>query len=138
RVALSATGPDGDRLQWTYAELDARAGALAQRLRSLGAAPESLVAVCLDRGADLVASLVGVLKSGAGYLPVEPGLPDGRLSFMLTDAGASVLLTQPEHAGRLGELFGGPIVVLDGSAGEGPDPGPAGDESSLAYVMYTS
>ncbi len=139
RVALSAVGPDGDALQWTYGELDARANVLAHRLRSLGAAPESLVAVCLPRGAELVAAVLGVLKSGAGYLPVEPGLPDERVSFMLTDAGAAVLVTKPEHAARLGQLFDGPIVVMDGDpAGDVSDPVPAGGGGNLAYVMYTS
>ena len=76
----------------TYVELDCRANALAHRLRALGAGPETRVAVCAERLADLVVSLLGVLKSGAAYVPLDPDYPVDRLRFMLGDSGARVLV----------------------------------------------
>src|SRR4051812_42589488 len=70
----------------TYRELNARANRLARRLRGLGAGPEALVGVCLERSADLVVSLLAVLKSGAAYIPLDPTYPPDRLAVMLGDA----------------------------------------------------
>ncbi|SCL70738.1 non-ribosomal peptide synthetase [Micromonospora peucetia] len=128
----------------TYAELDATANRLAHHLRALGAGPERLVAVCLDRGAELVCTLLGVLKSGSAYLPVEPGVPADRVDFMLADAGARIVVTTEAHRARFAD-FDGVLVVLDdpAHAGEiagrpGTDPGVAVDPENLIYVIYTS
>ncbi|MEV6520852.1 amino acid adenylation domain-containing protein [Longispora sp. NPDC051575] len=119
----------------TYAQLNAKANRLAHHLRGLGAGPESLVGVCLERGPDLVPTLLGVLKSGAGYLPLDPVQPADRLGFMLADAGASVVVTRSEHAG----LVNGTLVLLDEEL-EGPEhnPEPLGTPDNLIYVIYTS
>ncbi|MBZ1349016.1 amino acid adenylation domain-containing protein, partial [Alcaligenaceae bacterium LF4-65] len=83
---------DGDSL--TYAQLDARANQLARHLISLGIGPEQIVAIALPRSIEMVVALIAVLKSGAAYLPVDPDYPTARLAFMLTDSGASLLISQ--------------------------------------------
>jgi amino acid adenylation domain-containing protein len=123
----------------TYAELEARANALARRLRGLGVGAEVRVGIHLPRGADLVAALLAVLKAGGAYLPLDPAYPAERLAFMLEDADAAVVLTTsalrdslPPAAAR--------IVALDAEEdanAEGIDL-PAVDPASLAYLIYTS
>jgi amino acid adenylation domain-containing protein len=78
----------------TYAELDARANQLARHLISLGIGSDQIVAIALPRSIEMVVALIAVLKSGAAYLPLDPDYPTARLAFMLTDSGASLLITQ--------------------------------------------
>src|SRR5579864_9213663 len=78
----------------TFAELDRRANQLAHRLQNLGIASESRVAICADRGLEMVIGIVGTLKAGGAYVPLDPRQPAGRLGYMLLDAGAKVMLTQ--------------------------------------------
>ncbi|MCM3925775.1 condensation domain-containing protein, partial [Frankia sp. AiPs1] len=81
-----AVAVEWDTHTLTYAELDARANALAHRLIALGAGPERLVAVLLPRGADLIVAALAALKAGAGYLPIDPSYPADRIAFTLRDA----------------------------------------------------
>jgi amino acid adenylation domain-containing protein len=80
----------------SYRELDARAERLSRELVRAGARPESVVALALPRTAELVVALLGVLKSGAGYLPIDPGYPSQRLGFLLADAAPDLILTDSE------------------------------------------
>ncbi|WP_344663979.1 amino acid adenylation domain-containing protein [Catenulispora yoronensis] len=125
----------------TYRELNAQADALAHRLTHLGVGPESLVAVCAERSLALPVALLGVLKSGAAYLPLDPEYPPDRLAFMLTDASAAALLTQRGLLAQVPETTA-PVVLLDDlhdwppAPTESPGtPSPPGD---LAYAIYTS
>uniref|UniRef100_UPI000A7432CD amino acid adenylation domain-containing protein n=1 Tax=Nocardia sienata TaxID=248552 RepID=UPI000A7432CD len=135
--------------QLTYAELERRANVLARRLISEGAGPEALVAVLLPRSLDLVVALLAVIKSGAGYVPVDPDSPADRIAYILQDARpATVVLDSSVRV----ELPGGiSRVVVDGYAVEAgdiedADDGPITDADRLAplrpdntaYVIYTS
>ncbi|CAM5499917.1 Linear gramicidin synthase subunit B [Streptomyces tendae] len=122
----------------TYRELDERANRVAHRLREHGAGPETLVAVALPRTCDLVVGLLGVLKAGAGYVPVDPEYPSRRLEFVLGDAAPALILTDPVSAAALPDT-GLPVLHL--AAAEGDDPTPLADgphPDNVAYVMYTS
>ncbi|WP_328537485.1 non-ribosomal peptide synthetase [Streptomyces sp. NBC_00344] len=140
--AVAVSHRDG---KLTYAELDQRANRIAHRLRALGAGPETLVGVRLDRGVDLVPTLLGVWKSGAGYLPLDPSVHGARLRYMLDDTGARLVVTSGPYATELADVHDGTLLVLDREADRAaveaqPDtrPAPLCDGDSLAYVMYTS
>lgn len=129
---------DGEE-QWTYRALDQRANTLANRLRSLGAGPGSLVAVCMERSAEMIAALLAVLKSGAAYVPLDPEYPKMRIAFMLADTEACVLMTERQFVGRLPEHNA--VILLDAedeSSDEECASPAAPTASDLAYVMYTS
>ncbi|MFD6104786.1 amino acid adenylation domain-containing protein, partial [Nocardia salmonicida] len=133
----------------TYAELDRRANVLARRLIDDGAGPESLVAVILPRSLDLVVALLAVVKTGAGYVPVDPTYPAERIAYVLEDSrptsvvlDSTVQVTVPQHL---------PSVVLDGFAVETGNIEDADDATitdadrlaplspdNVAYVIYTS
>ena len=126
----------------TYRALDAMAQALAARLRSEGVGPEEAVAIGMDRSIEAIAGMLGVLKAGAAYVPLDPAYPADRLAFMLRDSGARVLLTQRRFRSRWPE-HQGPVLVLDepdffaARADSGAKPEASGADR-LAYIMYTS
>lgn len=141
----AVVGPDGTGL--SYAELDARSSRLAHALREAGVGPNSPVAVCLTRGADVLISVLGVLKAGGGYVPVEPDNPPERVARLVADSGARVLLTQRHLADALGaDALAGTAAAsvlpvdrpgaLDRFPATAPEPGPR--PADLAYVIYTS
>jgi amino acid adenylation domain-containing protein/non-ribosomal peptide synthase protein (TIGR01720 family) len=126
----------------TYGELNARANQLARYLRESGVTAQARVGVLLDRTAEAVSALLALLKLGAVYVPLDPALPAERLSFMLEDAGVSLLLTATEWQHLVADTTV-PQLCLDEVASalaaqptEGLGPGPAPD--SLAYLIYTS
>jgi amino acid adenylation domain-containing protein len=143
----------------SYAELDARADALARRLRARGVGRGTTVGVCVERGPGVPAAMLAVWKAGGVYLPLDPAYPAGRLALLLRDSGAEVVVTEEAVAGSLPE-FGGELVLCDRSPlplapspargeGETDDAGGQGPLShsrtfalshsqSLAYLIYTS
>ena len=138
-VALvSASG----REALTYAEVNARANRLAHHLRGLGVGPDVLVAIELERSLDAIVAMLGVLKSGGAYVPVDPMLPLERLSTLLEDARPAVVVTREELADALPSNWA-QLVCLDAdgeSIARQSDENPirVGSASSLAYVLYTS
>ncbi|WP_098024648.1 non-ribosomal peptide synthetase/MFS transporter [Streptomyces sp. st115] len=130
----------------TYAELDRSAGRIARRLAREGVGPGSLVAVSAERSLDLLPGLLGVLRTGAAYTPLDPEYPAERLAFMLADSGAEVLLTQ--RRAPVPEGCAARVLLLDDPAEwDGDDDGePGGDgvrlvgpaADDLAYMIYTS
>jgi amino acid adenylation domain-containing protein len=143
--------PDAVALSWsegilTYRELDRRANRVAWRLRELGIGPEVPVALCAERSPGLVVGMLGILKAGGFYVPLDPDYPEERLAFMLEDSGAPVLLRLEHLVGRLpGSTAREVVLTLEGEVWESGDPAagetapPAGTSAgNLAYVMYTS
>jgi amino acid adenylation domain-containing protein len=131
---------DEDRVL-TYHELNVWANQVAHHLRQLGVGTEAPVGVCLDRSFELLAALLGVLKAGAAYVPLDPSYPAARLSFMLDDCQATVLLTRSALHSALPSTSA-MIVDLDQSEAiarqSGENPSVVIDAESLAYVIYTS
>ncbi|MER5212538.1 amino acid adenylation domain-containing protein [Streptomyces sp. NPDC002838] len=131
----------------TYRELDERANRLARGLAGRGVGPETVVAVALPRSADLVVALLGVLKSGAGYLPIDPEYPSRRLAHILRDARPVLVLTDPATGTAVLPDDGTPRARLDEITARGSGVGHGlgdGDRvrplrpDHVAYVMYTS
>ena len=127
--------------QVTYGELNRRSNQLAHYLREIGVGPEVVVALCVEKSVEMVVGLLGILKAGGAYLPLDPEYPQQRLSFMLDDAAAQVLLTQERLRDKITTAIR--TVSLDSDwhkIVEQPVENPAPDAASenLAYVIYTS
>jgi amino acid adenylation domain-containing protein len=136
RIAVCAG--DGS---YTYEALMARAAAIAAELRSMGIQSGDRVGVLLPRGRDLVAALLGVLMSGACYVPLDPRFPVARLRYMLDDAEAAVLLTADAVVDDLGWTGPRLQVASGGGTASGavvPRLGATVEAGSPAYVIYTS
>ncbi|MFC7845150.1 amino acid adenylation domain-containing protein [Streptomyces sp. NPDC057382] len=141
RIALSY----GDE-QLTYAQLDARANALAHTLLDAGVRPDAAVAVLMDRTPLLPVAMLAVLKCGAAYVPMDPRLPEARVRTMTEDTGAAVLLTQRAHLDSpsvTAEAAAGlRVLAVDAPGASDPartgDPGVPVGEDALTYVMFTS
>nr|WP_221475087.1 non-ribosomal peptide synthetase/MFS transporter [Sphaerisporangium rubeum] len=122
----------------TYAELDAAATRVAHTLRRHGVTAGSVVAVCAERSLELLPGLLGVLKAGAAYLPVDPDYPAERIAFMLGDAAPAALLTQRRIRPSVPDTTTVVLDLDDPSAWSGAGPLPAVDPGDVAYVIYTS
>jgi amino acid adenylation domain-containing protein len=143
--APDRTAVRSDEQTLSYRQLEVRANRIAHLLRQRGVQRGALVGLAMDRGADMLAALLGILKAGAGYVPLDPQFPADRLAYMASDAGLAALLTQQRHAAQF-DLRGRPVLALDALADElatqperrlGRDAG-AADPESPAYVIYTS
>jgi len=131
-----------DDEQLSYDELNRRANQLARHLRNLGVGPEVLVGICVERSIEMIVGLLGILKSGAAYVPLDSSYPLERLSFMLEDATPGVLLTQEKLLEILPSHWGH-TICLDSDwpiiAAEDEQNLPRiATEENLAYVIYTS
>ena len=128
--------------QLTFATLNARANQLAHHLQRLGVGPEVLVGICMERCVEMIVGVLGTLKAGGAYAPLDPTYPQTRLAFMLEDTQLSILLTQgqlltsfPEHRARIVHLDADWGAIVQESKA---NPGHIAVADNLAYVMYTS
>ncbi|MEG4345419.1 amino acid adenylation domain-containing protein [Microcoleus sp. A003_D6] len=140
--AIAAVFSHNSQKQFTYRELNSKANQLAHYLQQLGVGPDVLVAICMERSLEIAIAVLGVLKAGAAYVPLDPAYPQERLTFMLADTQAPVILTQshlvsglPAHQAR--------AVCLDAdweTIGSHSTENPASSVSpqNLTYTIYTS
>jgi amino acid adenylation domain-containing protein len=127
----------------TFGELDARANRIAHHLRRLGVGPEVRVGLCMERGPELVPAVLGVMKAGGAWVPMDPSHPAERLSYLLDDSGVGVLLTQERLRARLPAREGLRVVAVDAewariAAGPAERPETGVSAENLCYVLYTS
>ncbi|WP_438281610.1 amino acid adenylation domain-containing protein, partial [Pseudomonas alabamensis] len=145
--ACAARHPDAlalicEAASLTYDELNTRSNRLAHHLIAQGVGPEVLVGIATDRSADLIVSLLAVLKAGGGYVPLDPAYPAERLEAMVQDSGARLIVSQTVHLQRLPSTTALHILCVDQDdawrelADRNPQVDVAGDH--LAYVMFTS
>jgi len=127
----------------TYADLNTRANRVARHLRKQGVTPGMLVGVCLDRCHDMIAGLLGILKAGCAYVPLEPAMPAERIAVVVERAGIAAILTQQRYA-AMTRHPGVTAIVLDQDGGRlllsegGGNPPSTAKPDDLAYVIYTS
>ncbi|WP_459620549.1 amino acid adenylation domain-containing protein, partial [Burkholderia sp. 3C] len=124
----------------TYAELNARANRLAHALIAQGVRVDDRVAICVERGLGMLVGILGVLKAGAGYVPLDPAYPADRLAYTLRDSAPVAVLVQADTRDVLVEVEA-PVIDIDVATAEGAidNPDVAGlSADSLAYVIYTS
>ncbi|HST60355.1 MAG TPA: amino acid adenylation domain-containing protein [Longimicrobium sp.] len=146
--AQAAQKPDAVAIEFEgepigYGELNARANRLAHHIAGLGLGLETRVGICLERGPEMIVSVLAVLKAGGAYVPLDPAYPAERLAFVLADAGVPVLVTQESLHSTLPAGDGVAVVSVDGDGAriaaepaENPEVHVSPDH--LAYVIYTS
>ncbi|MFG2718489.1 amino acid adenylation domain-containing protein [Streptomyces sp. NPDC048416] len=131
--SVAVTDARGDL---TYRELDVRADRLAAVLRAAGAGRDQRVGLCVERGRDLIVGLLGILKAGAGYVPVDPAYPAERRDFVFAQCDSGLVVTGTDTADL---VTGARAVPVDAEPGEGAaEPTSGADSESLAYVIFTS
>lgn len=127
----------------TYAALNQRANRFAHHLLRVGVQPDTLVGICVERSLDTVAAMLGVLKAGAAYVPLDPNYPVERLSYMLEDSRISILVTQTQLIDRFAEQITKVIYLDERDTSQvlptdDINPGVSIQPEQLAYVIYTS
>jgi amino acid adenylation domain-containing protein len=127
----------------SYGEVNRRADLVAERLRKHGVRAETLVAICMERSIDLIVGILGILKAGGAYLPIDPAYPQERMSVLLGDSRAPVLLTQHHQLPRLPSCEVDVICIdamasTDGGIRQKVDHRSHANPDSPAYVIYTS
>ncbi|BAY81640.1 peptide synthetase [Calothrix parasitica NIES-267] len=145
-IAQVEKTPDSIAIVWenqqlTYNELDIKSNQLARYLIKLGVKPETRVGICVERNAEMVIGLLGILKAGAAYVPLDPAYPEERLTYMLADAGISVLIKNSEFEISNSESFNVVNFKTDWNAINQESTVNIDVEvepENLAYVIYTS
>jgi tyrocidine synthetase-3 len=145
--------PDKYDISITYEELNRESNHLAHQLRGSGVQPDTIVGIMVERSIEMIVGILGILKAGGAYLPIDPGYPEERIDFMLSDSRAKILLASPgvrvkaevEENGR--QLHGLPLQVINRKTdpGSAPEVPPSTSTSTcqvsaanLAYIIYTS
>ncbi|HET7287776.1 MAG TPA: condensation domain-containing protein, partial [Pyrinomonadaceae bacterium] len=145
QVERDATGVAviSGELQVSYGELNERANRVARHLRGLGVQAESQVGLLLERGVEMVVGLLGIIKTGAAYVPLDASYPRARLEYMMKDAALSVVLTERRFEPLANEIAVSvsTILCLDDAwadHGNGANLEATIDSENIAYVIYTS
>jgi len=136
-----AAAVEVDGVVTTYRELDSRARSLAHVLRDHGVSSGDAVVLCSGRSLDLAVGMIGILRTGAAYVPVDPAYPQDRQDYMIRDCGADVVIADSDNAERLGALSGATVIEIGADSGdtdtaEPSNGGPTGSDGG--YVIYTS
>ncbi|TFY88193.1 amino acid adenylation domain-containing protein [Pseudomonas nabeulensis] len=125
-----------DNQRLSYRQLNERANQVAHRLLALGVRPDDRVAICVERGPEMIIGLLGILKAGAGYVPIDPAYPQERIAYTLQDSEPLAVLVQANTRHRVGDV---PQVDLNSLRGESiVNPRVNLNPAHLAYVIYTS
>ncbi len=128
----------------TYLQLNTRANRVADRLRALGAGPDQFIGICHSRTPNMLVAILGILKSGAAYVPIDPTYPRARIEYILDDAQVGVVLTDSRHGADALPAGARRVIDVDTMLSEQVDASstasvqPAQADTSLAYVIYTS
>ncbi len=131
-----ATAVEGPFGKLTYAELNARADALAARLQELGVKPDTPVGLFLNRSLEMCIGILGILKAGGAYVPLDPDYPADRLEFFMADTAMPIVVTVDSMSNR---IYGGRTAVcVDLIKDNGAKPSACAVSSNLAYIFYTS
>jgi amino acid adenylation domain-containing protein len=138
RVAVSFEGTT-----ISYRHLNARANVVAQKLRAIGVKSGVVVGLCVDRSIEMIVALLGIQKSGGAYLPLDTGAPSKRLGYMLSDSGATLLVTLANAARSIEIPEGVQVLVIDPATIQSEGVGTANPDfgaspNDVAYVIYTS
>ena len=138
KTAVSSGG-----ISLTYRELDHQSNQLANHLVNLGVIPGNIVGVCIERSVDMVVSVLGALKAGCCYLPLDPSFPDERIKYMYEDSGAKVLISQNSLKKKFRQFPNTSIVLTDTDKRKiikysSEKPNLKISSQSLAYIIYTS
>ncbi|VWD07971.1 non-ribosomal peptide synthetase [Burkholderia lata] len=146
-IALEYADVHGGVHRATYRELDVSTSRIAAALRRRGVQPDTPVALCVERSFDMVMALVGVLKAGAAYLPIDPDYPAERIAYMLRDARPAVAITQAHLREQVEAALGDGVatqlltvadLLADEAANDAADATATIDDAQLAYLIYTS
>jgi amino acid adenylation domain-containing protein len=138
--------PEATAVAWeneelSYGALNARANRLAHYLRELGVGPETRVGLMVERSIEMVVGLLGVLKAGAAYVPLDSGSARERLKYMLEDSGARLVLTSRSLSPTIREIAGPEVLLMEAEEWHrysSEDPQVQMESAQLAYVIYTS
>ncbi|HZZ06063.1 non-ribosomal peptide synthetase [Paraburkholderia sp.] len=142
-IALEFTDPQGHTQHMTYGALNTSANRVAASLIEMGVRPDTAVALCVERSFDMVVALIGVLKAGAAYLPIDPDYPAERIAYLLNDANPAVVLTQPHLRERVAAaveninvkiLTVGELLSIEATLATSVEV----ESDQLAYLIYTS
>ncbi|NEQ95205.1 MAG: amino acid adenylation domain-containing protein [Cyanothece sp. SIO2G6] len=124
--------------QLTYQELNTKADCLAHYLQSMGIGPDSLVGICVERSVDMMVGLLGILKAGSAYIPLDPNYPPPRLAFMVDDANVEVLISQSWLQDLLPNYRGKTVCLDQPIPAVVTAPTSPTQADNLAYMIYTS
>ncbi len=136
------TGANGAKRSLTYRQLNSGANRLAGELRRRGVGPDYIVALSAGRSIEMLIGILGILKSGGGYMPIDSGFPGARVQMMLKDSGTGLLVTESALEGEI--PFSGETLLIDAPVGESadvevvPNLENVNGADDLAYVIYTS